>query len=384
VIAIAELPLADTLARPLRDLRISVTDRCQFRCTYCMPREVFGRDFAFLPRAELLTFEELTRLAQVFAGLGVRKLRLTGGEPLLRRDLERLVAMLAGIGGIKDIALTTNGALLAGKARALAAAGLRRVTVSLDSLDDQTFMALNDAGFPVARVLDAIAAASDAGLAPVKVNMVVRRGVNGQSVLPMAAHFRYSGHVLRFIEYMDVGSTNGWRLEEVVPAAEIISLIGGQWPLEPVAPAYPGEVASRYRYRDGAGEIGVIASVTQPFCRGCARARLSADGQLYTCLFAGAGHDLRGPLRAGSSDQALGEQVAAVWTRRPTATPSCARARPAARGAAEGGDVAHRRITGSRPVTGQTTRTRTPRGAATHDICDHRAVHRRQGQDLRR
>src|SRR6266516_546191 len=314
--AIAELPLADTLARPLRDLRISVTDRCQFRCTYCMPREVFGRDYTFLPRAELLTFEELTRLAQVFASRGVRKLRLTGGEPLLRRDVERLVAMLAGIGGIQDIALTTNGALLAGKARALAAAGLRRVTVSLDSLDDTTFMALNDVGFPVARVLEAIAAAADAGLAPVKVNMVVRRGVNGQSVLPMAAHFRHSGHVLRFIEYMDVGTTNGWRLDDVVPAAEIISLIGGQWPLEPAAPGDPGEVARRYRYRDGAGEIGVIASVTQPFCRGCTRARLSADGQLYTCLFAAAGHDLRGPLRAGASDQALREQIAAIWTRR--------------------------------------------------------------------
>src|SRR6266516_550853 len=314
--AIAELPLADTLARPLRDLRISVTDRCQFRCTYCMPREVFGRDFVFLPREQLLTFEELTRLARIFAGLGVRKLRLTGGEPLLRRDLDKLVAMLAGIGGIGDIALTTNGALLAGKARALAAAGLGRVTVSLDSLDDAVFMALNDAGFPVARVLEAIAAAADAGLAPVKVNMVVRRGVNEQSVLPMAAHFRHSGHVLRFIEYMDVGSTNGWRLDEVVPAAEIISVVGGQWPLEPLAPGCPGEVAARYRYRDGGGEIGVIASVTQPFCRGCTRARLSADGKLYTCLFAVTGHDLRGLLRAGASDQALREHVKAIGARR--------------------------------------------------------------------
>jgi GTP 3',8-cyclase len=313
--AFAGLPLADTLARPLRDLRISVTDRCQFRCTYCMPREVFGRDFAFLPRDELLTFEELTRLGRVFAGLGVRKLRLTGGEPLLRRDLERLIAMLAGIDGIQDVALTTNGALLARKARTLAAAGLRRVTVSLDSLDDAAFMALNDAGFPVARVLGAIAAAGGAAL-PVKVNMVVRRGQNDQSILPMAGHFRHSGHVLRFIEYMDVGTTNGWRLEEVVPAAEIVSLIGGQWPLEPVAPAYHGEVARRYRYRDGAGEVGVIASVTQPFCRGCTRARLSAEGKLYTCLFAGTGHDLRGPLRGGASDQALREQVAAIWTRR--------------------------------------------------------------------
>jgi cyclic pyranopterin phosphate synthase len=314
--AIADLPLADTLARPLRDLRISVTDRCQFRCTYCMPREVFGRDFAFLPREQLLTFEELTRLAQVFVGLGVRKLRLTGGEPLLRRDLEKLVSMLARIDGIQDIALTTNGALLAGKAQALTAAGLRRVTVSLDSLDDAVFMALNDAGFPVARVLDAITAAAGAGLAPVKVNMVVRRGVNQESILPMAAHFRGSGQVLRFIEFMDVGTTNGWRLEEVVPAAEIISLIGGQWRLEPSAPAYHGEVARRYRYRDGGGEIGVIASVTQPFCRGCTRARLSAEGKLYTCLFAGSGHDLCGPLRAGSSDQALREQISAIWARR--------------------------------------------------------------------
>jgi len=314
--AVAGLPLADVLARPLRDLRISVTDRCQFRCTYCMPREVFGRDFAFLPREQLLTFEELTRVARVFAGLGVRKVRLTGGEPLLRRGLDKLVAMLAGIDGIRDIALTTNGALLPGKAAALAAAGLRRVTVSLDSLDDAVFMALNDAGFPVARVLEAIAAAAGAGLAPVKVNMVVRRGVNEQSVLPMAAHFRGSGHVLRFIEYMDVGTTNGWRLDEVVPAAEIISVIGRQWPVEPAGPGYPGEVARRYRYRDGAGEIGVIASVTQPFCRGCTRARLSADGQLYTCLFGGAGHDLRGPLRAGASDQALREQISSIWARR--------------------------------------------------------------------
>jgi cyclic pyranopterin phosphate synthase len=311
-----DVPPVDTLGRPVRDLRISVTDRCQFRCTYCMPREVFGRDFVFLPRARLLTFEELTRLARVFAGLGVRKLRLTGGEPLLRRGLEHLVAMLAAIDEVEDVALTTNGALLAGKAGALAAAGLRRVTVSLDSLDDQVFMALNDAKFPAGRVLEAIEAAAAAGLAPVKVNMVVRRGVNEQSILPMAAHFRHSGHVLRFIEYMDVGTTNGWRLDDVVPAAEIIALVGGQWPLEPAGANYPGEVARRYRYRDGAGEIGVIASVTQPFCRGCTRARLSADGQLYTCLFAAAGHDLRGPLRAGASDQALCELIAAIWARR--------------------------------------------------------------------
>jgi cyclic pyranopterin phosphate synthase len=313
---IADVPLADTLARPLRDLRISVTDRCQFRCTYCMPREVFGRDFVFMPREQLLSFEELARLARIFTGLGVRKLRLTGGEPLLRRDLDKLVAMLAAIDGVQDIALTTNGALLARNAAALAAAGLRRVTVSLDSLDDAVFMALNDARFPVARVLEAIGAAAAAGLAPVKVNMVVKRGVNERSILPMAAHFRHSGHVLRFIEYMDVGTTNGWRLDDVVPAAEIMALISGQWPLEPIAPGYPGEVATRYRYRDGGGEVGVIASVTQPFCRGCTRARLSADGKFYTCLFAGTGHDLRGPLRVGASDQALHELISSIWARR--------------------------------------------------------------------
>jgi GTP 3',8-cyclase len=313
---VAQLQMADTLARSLRDLRISVTDRCQFRCTYCMPREVFGRDFMFLPREQLLTFEELARLARIFAGLGVRKLRLTGGEPLLRRDLDKLVAMLAGIDGIKDIALTTNGALLGRNAAALATAGLRRVTVSLDSLDDAVFMELNDAQFPVAKVLDAIGAAAGAGLAPVKVNMVVRRGVNEESILPMAAHFRRTGHVLRFIEYMDVGTTNGWRLDDVVPAAEIVSVVSGHWPLEPLEPTYAGEVAARYRYTDGGGEIGVIASVTQPFCRGCTRARLSADGQLFTCLFAGTGHDLRGPLRAGATDQALRDLVAGIWARR--------------------------------------------------------------------
>jgi len=307
--AAGDLPAADTRGRPLRDLRISVTDRCQFRCTYCMPREIFGRDFAFLPRQDLLTFEELTRLGRVFAGLGVRKLRLTGGEPLLRRDLERLVAMLAGIDGVEDIAVRTDGALLAGKARLLADAGLRRVTVSLDSLDDAVFMALNDAAFPVTGVLDAIAAAAGAGL-PVKVNMVVKRGRNDQSVLPMAKHFRGSGHVLRLIEFMDVGTTNGWRLDDVAAAAEIIALIGERRPLEPLAPSYPGEVA--YRYRDDGGEIGVIASVTQPFCRGCTPRPAVGRGSLYTCLFAGAGHDLRG----GASDEALRARVASVWTRR--------------------------------------------------------------------
>jgi len=332
--AFAELPLADTLARPVRDLRISVTDRCQFRCTYCMPREMFGRDFVFLPRGQLLTFEELTRLARIFAGLGVRKLRLTGGEPLLRRDLDKLVAMLAAIGGIGDIAMTTNGALLAANAQALKAAGLARVTVSLDSLDDTVFMALNDASFPVAAVLEAIAAAVTAGLAPVKVNMVVKRGCNEDSIMPMAAHFRHSGHVLRFIEYMDVGTTNGWRLDDVVPAAEIVALIGRRWPLEPVAPDYPGEVASRYRYRDGAGEIGLIASVTQPFCRGCTRARLSADGQLFTCLFAGTGRP--GVARADRGH--LGPP------HRPLLRAAHPPHRPRGGGEAEGGDVTHRRL----------------------------------------
>jgi cyclic pyranopterin phosphate synthase len=306
----------DSLGRPLRDLRISVTDRCNFRCVYCMPKEVFGRDFQFLARAELLTFEEIARLARVFVALGVEKLRLTGGEPLVRRDLEGLVALLAGIEGVREIAMTTNGALLAAKAQALKEAGLGRVTVSLDSLDDEVFQAMNDVGFPVARVLEGIASAAAAGLRPVKVNMVVKRGVNDGSVLSMARYFRGSGHILRLIEYMDVGTTNGWRLDEVVPAAEIIRLIDGEWPLEPVDPNYRGEVATRYRYRDGAGEIGVIASVTQPFCRGCTRARLSADGELYTCLFASRGHDLRGPLRAGATDEQIAGRLRLIWSGR--------------------------------------------------------------------
>src|SRR6516225_8835954 len=311
--AFAELPLADTLARPVRDLRISVTDRCQFRCTYCMPREMFGRDFVFLPRGQLLTFEELTRLARIFAGLGVRKLRLTGGEPLLRRDLDKLVAMLAAIGGIGDIAMTTNGALLAAKAQALKAAGLARVTVSLDSLDDTVFMALNDATFPVAAVLEAIAAAVTAGLAPVKVNMVVKRGCNEDSIMPMAAHFRHSGHVLRFIEYMDVGATNGWRMDDVVPAAEIVSIVNAEFPIEPADAQYRGEVAKRWRFLDGAGEIGIISSVTQPFCGDCTRSRISAEGKLYTCLFAVRGHDLRALIRDGATDEELAERLAAIW-----------------------------------------------------------------------
>jgi GTP 3',8-cyclase len=309
-------PVTDTRDRPLRDLRISVTDRCDFRCVYCMPKEVFGRDFEFLRRAQLLTFEEIARLTRLFASAGVRKLRLTGGEPLLRRDLERLVEMLAAIDGIEDIALTTNGSLLARKARVLRDAGLRRVTVSLDSLDDEVFGSVNDVGAPVARVLEGIEAAAAAGLGPVKVNMVVKRGLNDTSVLDMARHFRGSGHILRLIEFMDVGASNGWRLDDVVPAAELVAAIGAEWPLEPVPAAYSGEVAERYRYRDGGGEIGVIASVTQPFCHACTRARLSADGRLYTCLFANVGRDLRGPLRAGADDAELEALIGRIWRRR--------------------------------------------------------------------
>ena len=305
--------MLDRRSRWLRDLRISVTDRCNFRCTYCMPKEIFGRDFTFLPRAELLNFEEITRLARAFGLEGVSKIRLTGGEPLLRRDLDQLVAMLADIEGITDIAMTTNGSALAASARKLKEAGLTRVTVSLDALDDETFGAMNDVAFPVARVLAGIDAAAAAGLAPVKINMVVKRGVNDGSIAPMAEHFRGTGHVLRFIEYMDVGTTNGWRMDDVVPAAEIIATINERWTIEPLEPNYPGEVATRYRYRDGAGEIGVIASVTQPFCGACTRARLSADGKLYTCLFAARGHDLRAVLRAGASEDELVKRLRSIW-----------------------------------------------------------------------
>ena len=306
----------DTLGRPLRDLRISVTDRCNFRCTYCMPKEVFGREYEFLARDLLLTFEEIARLTQVAARLGVSKVRLTGGEPLLRKGLPDLVSMLAAVEGITDLTITTNGSLLARDAAALAAAGLHRATVSLDSLDDATFMAMNDVGFPVARVLEGIDAAAAAGLGPIKVNVVVKRGVNDGGVVDMAAHFKGSGHIVRFIEYMDVGHSNGWRLDDVVPAAEIVAAVSRRFPLEPIAPNYPGEVANRYRYRDGTGEIGVIASVTRPFCGGCTRARLSAEGKLYTCLFATGGHDLRALLRGGASDDDLDSALRAVWTAR--------------------------------------------------------------------
>jgi GTP 3',8-cyclase len=307
--------LTDTLGRPVRDLRVSVTDRCNFRCVYCMPKEVFGRDYRFLPRAELLTFEEIERAARVFAGLGVEKIRITGGEPLVRRDVETLVSMLARIDGL-DLTLTTNGALLAGKARALKDAGLSRVSVSLDSLDDDVFRAMNDVDFPVTKVLDGIDAALAAGLAPVKVNVVVKRGLNEDGILPMARHFRGTGVVLRFIEYMDVGHTNGWRLDDVVPAAEIVAAIDAELPLEPVEPAYRGEVANRWRYQDGSGEIGVISSVTQPFCGDCTRARLSADGRIYTCLFAVQGHDLRALLRGGADDDELTAAIADIWRAR--------------------------------------------------------------------
>ena len=310
------MPVVDTLARPIHDLRISVTDRCNFRCTYCMPREIYGRDFAFLPRAELLTFEEITRLARIFCSLGARKLRLTGGEPLLRRDLPELVRMLSALDGIEDITLTTNGSLLSRQADALAAAGLQRISVSLDSLDEQIFARMNDVGFPVSAVLAGIDSAEAAGLLPIKVNMVVRRGLNESSIVPMARYFRERGQILRFIEYMDVGHTNGWRMDDVVPAAEIVAMIDAVMPLQPLPATYPGEVADRWAYREGDGEIGVIASVTQPFCVDCSRARLTADGQLYTCLFASEGRDLRAPMRAGASDADLTDLISAVWRKR--------------------------------------------------------------------
>jgi cyclic pyranopterin phosphate synthase len=310
----------DRLGRPLHDLRISVTDRCNFRCTYCMPKEIFGRDYAFLPKEQVLSFEEIERAARAFVGLGVEKLRITGGEPLVRRDLPHLVAMLAALrtpdGGELDLTLTTNGAALRALAQPLVDAGLRRVTVSLDSLDDAVFGAMNGVDFPVARVLDGVDAALEAGLTPVKVNMVVRRGVNEASIVPMARWARETGVTLRFIEYMDVGHSNGWRMDEVVPAAELIDLVSGVWAAEPADPGYRGEVAGRWRYLDGHGEFGVISSVTRPFCRDCTRARLSADGQLYTCLFAVTGRDVRAVLRDGSSDEQLLAFLADTWRAR--------------------------------------------------------------------
>ena len=313
--------LNDTRGRPLHDLRISVTDRCNFRCSYCMPREVFDKDYAFLPQSSLLSFEEITRLAKIFIAHGVEKIRLTGGEPLLRKHLEVLIEMLAKLqtpaGKPLDITLTTNASLLAKKAQSLKDAGLQRVTVSLDGLDDATFRGMNDVDFPVAEVLKGIEAAQKVGLAPLKVNMVVKRGTNDAEIIPMARHFRNSGVVLRFIEYMDVGATNGWRMDEVLPSAQVIERLNAEFPLTPINPNYPGETAERWRYADGAGEIGVISSVTQAFCRDCNRARLSTEGKLFLCLFASQGHDLRALLR---NEQYTDEQIAAavghIWQAR--------------------------------------------------------------------
>jgi cyclic pyranopterin phosphate synthase len=313
------LPLADALGRPLRDLRISVTDRCNFRCSYCMPKQVFDKHHEFLPHADLLSFEEITRLAGVFVGLGVQKLRITGGEPLLRRHVETLIQMLAALrtpeGDALDLTLTTNGSLLTRKADALRAAGLKRLTVSLDGLDDAVFQRMNDVGFPVADVLAGIRAAQAAGLGPIKVNMVVQRGVNDDQILPMARHFRHSGVVLRFIEYMDVGATNGWRMAQVLPSAEVQRRIAAEFPLTPLSHSAPGETAERWAYADGGGEVGFISSVTQAFCGDCNRARLSTEGRLYTCLFATRGHDLRALLRgtAPLADEQLAGAVAGVW-----------------------------------------------------------------------
>ncbi|HEY4669940.1 MAG TPA: GTP 3',8-cyclase MoaA [Tepidiformaceae bacterium] len=307
------MTLQDRFERPLRDLRISVTDRCNFRCTYCMPREVFGPDYAFLQRDAILTYEEIARLARVFVAHGVEKIRLTGGEPLVRRHLHGLVSMLSDIEGLQDLTLTTNGSLLKAQAQGLRDAGLKRITVSLDSLDDEVFMRMNDSGVGVATVLEGIAGAEAAGLSPIKINAVVKRGENDHTIVDLARHFRGTGHIVRFIEFMDVGSTNGWQMEHVVTAREIVALINAEMPLEPAEPNYRGEVAQRWRYVDGSGEIGVIASITQPFCGDCTRARLSAEGQLYTCLFGVRGHDFRSLLRGGATDEEISAAIAKVW-----------------------------------------------------------------------
>lgn len=304
----------DTLQRPLRDLRLSVTDRCNFRCTYCMPKEVFGRDHAFLPKSDILSFEELARVARIFVSLGVTKIRVTGGEPLLRRDLPKLIGMLAAIESLDDLTLTTNGSALAAQAKDLRTAGLQRITVSLDSLNEEVFSAMNDVDFPLSRVLEGIDAALSAGLAPLKVNMVVKRGVNEHEVVPMLNHFAGTGVVVRFIEYMDVGTTNGWRMEDVVSAAEMRQMIERELGCEPIEQEMTGMVARRYRH--AGGEFGIIASVTQAFCRGCTRARVAADGQFYTCLFASHGHDLRALLRSELSDEAIAHVVRSVWNAR--------------------------------------------------------------------
>jgi cyclic pyranopterin phosphate synthase len=312
--------VADTLARPLRDLRISVTDRCNFRCVYCMPSEVFGKDYAFLPQTSLLSFEEITRVAKAFVSHGVEKIRLTGGEPLLRKHIEKLIAMLSALktpGGHElDLTLTTNGSLLARKAQALKDAGLKRVTVSLDSLDDMTFKRMNDVDFPVAEVLHGLDAAHNAGLGPIKVNMVVKGGMNDQEIVPMARHFKGSPFILRFIEYMDVGTSNGWKMDEVVPSSEVARRINAIMPIEAITSNYTGETAGRWRYVDGEGEIGMISSVTQAFCHDCTRARLSTEGKLYTCLFATGGHDLRAVMRSGCTDDEISTIVAHLWRAR--------------------------------------------------------------------
>ena len=303
--------LDDTRGRAVRDLRISVTDRCNFRCVYCMPKSVFDKDYPYLARAELLSFEEIERIAKLFVAHGVNKLRITGGEPLLRKNIERLIERLARLP--VELTLTTNGTLLPQKARALRDAGLSRVTVSLDAMDDDTFRRMNDVDFPVSQVLEGIDAAHAAGLAPIKVNMVVKRGTNEHAIVPMARHFRGSGHIVRFIEFMDVGSSNGWKMDEVLPSADVVAMIDAEMPLEPIDPNYPGEVAQRWRYRDGSGEVGVISSVTQAFCSSCTRARLSTEGKIYTCLFATEGHDLRALLREGRSDEDIASAIAAIW-----------------------------------------------------------------------
>ncbi len=321
--SVLEMPdgrVTDTRDRPLHDLRISVTDRCNFRCVYCMPKEVFDKDYHFLPQTSLLSFEEITRIATLFVAHGVEKIRLTGGEPLLRKNIEKLIAMLSALktpsGRALDLTLTTNGALLSKKAQALKDAGLQRVTVSLDALDDATFKRMNDVDFPVVDVLNGIDAAHQAGLGPIKINMVVKSGMNDQEIIPMARYFKNTPYILRFIEYMDVGTSNGWKMDEVIPSSEIVKRIHAELPLEPIAANYCGETANRWRYRDGIGEIGLISSVTQAFCQDCNRARVSTEGKLYTCLFATGGHDLRTLIRSGSSDQEISTVIAQIWRKR--------------------------------------------------------------------
>lgn len=316
----SDAPLVDTRGRPLHDIRISVTDRCNFRCVYCMPKEIFGRDYAFMLREELLSFEEITRLAAIGATHGVEKIRLTGGEPLLRKGLPELVEMLSALrtpsGNALDIAVTTNGSALAHLAPDLKKAGLRRVTVSIDSLDEATFQAMNDVKFPLAKVLNGLEVAHEVGLGPIKVNMVVKKGQNDQDIVAMARYFKETPYILRFIEYMDVGTTNGWQLGEVVPSADVIARINAELPLEEIEPNYRGETSKRWRYKDGSGEIGVISSVTQSFCHSCSRARISVDGKLYTCLFASEGHDLRALLRGGATDDEISAAMASIWRER--------------------------------------------------------------------